>query len=123
MITPPSDTLPIIHCLRILHKDIYVIGKTLPKSQKLGIHAFIEKTILMAMRLAIQAAFEKRGYKQVTVEKLRIETEILKHLIRTEWECAVIKEKTFIHLAKQLVEIGKMTNGWISFLSKTQKEP
>ena len=75
------------------------------------------------MRLAIQAAFEKRGYKQVTVEKLRIETEILKHLIRTEWECALIKEKTFFHLAKQLVEIGKMTNGWITFLSKTQKEP
>jgi len=47
-----------------------------------------------------------------------VEIEILKHLIRTENELCIIDAKTYLRLAEQLVEISKMTNGWIGYTHK-----
>ena len=44
--------------------------------------------------------------------------EIIKNIIRTEYELTVIDEKTYIRLAKDTVEISKMLNGWITYISK-----
>lgn len=52
------------------------------------------------------------------LENLRLKIEVLKHLIRTEHELRIIEEKTYLRLAEQLVEISKMTNGWINFVTQ-----
>ena len=36
-------------------------------------------------------------------------------------ELKIIDTKTYLRLSEQLVEISKMANGWISYISKTQK--
>lgn len=54
------------------------------------------------------------------MEKLRIKTNILKNLVRTEYEIDIIDMKTYLRISEQLVEISKMTNGWINFV--TEKE-
>jgi len=51
---------------------------------------------------------------------MRVQIEILKHLIRTEHELNILDLKTYIRLSEQIIEISKMTNGWISYI--TQKE-
>jgi hypothetical protein len=73
------------------------------------------------LSLAIESAFKARNNKKDSLEELRVRIEILKHLIRTEYELRIIDERTYLRVEKQVVEISKMTNGWISFI--TQKEP
>ncbi|MEI6346281.1 MAG: four helix bundle protein [bacterium] len=116
-----DNTLPIIRSLRLLHKDLYCSSEKLLKRDKLGIHAQIEKQSLACLTLAIEAAFRPKSAKQSTLEELRLQVEILKHLIRTEHELGIVPEKTYLRLAEQLVEISKMTNGWLTYA--TQKEP
>ena len=47
---------------------------------------------------------------------MRLLTEKIKHLVRMEYEMHIIKEKSYIAIAEQLVEISKMVNGWISYI-------
>ncbi|MES2059522.1 MAG: four helix bundle protein [Patescibacteria group bacterium] len=120
MQTPPNGILPIIHKLRILHKDIYCTSEKFSKRDKLGIHGTIETVSIDMLSLAIEAAFKSRHQKQTTLESLRLKVEILKHLIRTECELKIINERTYLRLSEQMVEISKMTNGWLNFI--TQKD-
>ena len=55
---------------------------------------------------------------KTNLETLRVKTEVLKHLIRTENELRIIDDETYLRLSLKLVEIGKMTNGWINFLTQ-----
>jgi len=110
--------LPIIHKVRLFHKDIYTIGHKLSKRDKLGIHQTVENYSLRLLSLLVESAFSKRHDKLKTLEIARVHMEIIKNIIRTEYELTVIDEKTYIRLAKDTVEISKMLNGWITYISK-----
>lgn len=110
--------MPIIHSIRILHKDIYCTSAKFSKRDKLGIHAIIETACIGALALSVEAAFKSKHQKQIVLENLRLRIEILKHLIRTEYELGIILEKSYIRLEEQLVEISKMTNGWLGFVTQ-----
>jgi len=100
---------------------LYCIAEKLSKRDKLGIHSQIEKQSVLCLSLAIESAFKPKHLKQSTLENLRVQIEILKHLIRTEHELSIISEKTYIRLSEQLVEISKMTTGWLIYATQTQK--
>ncbi|MBI2475882.1 MAG: four helix bundle protein [Candidatus Taylorbacteria bacterium] len=116
--TPPDSTLPIIHAIRILHKDLYCIAGKLSKRDKLGLHARVETSCIEILGLAVEAAFKPKTQKIGSLESLRIKVEILKHLIRTEHELEIIDVKTYLRLSEKLVKISKMTNGWINFVTQ-----
>ncbi len=97
---------------------MYIIGQALPKRDKLGIHAVVEHLCLEILALAVKGAFQSRQIKLETLERLRVQIEILKHLVRSEQELGVITERTYLRLAEQLIEISKMTNGWIGYTQK-----
>lgn len=119
---PPPDgfKVPIVHKIALLYKDIYLLGKKLPKRNKFGIHARIESVCLELLILSIKAAFKEKQNKKSVLEKLRIEIEVLKHLIRLCREIKIIDNKNYISLQEKIQEISKMTNGWLKYL--TQKE-
>jgi len=73
------------------------------------------------LSLAIESAFSPTNLKLDILQKLRIKTNVLKNLVRTEYEIKIIDTKTYLRISEQLVEISKMTNGWINFVTK--KEP
>jgi len=102
----------------LLHKDLYSSAEKIPKRDKLGIHAQIEKQSLVCLVLAIEAAFRSKQEKRAVLEELRLQVEVLKHLIRTEHELSVISEKIYLRLSGQLVEISKMTNGWLTYATQ-----
>ncbi len=104
--------------VRLLHKDIYTIGHKLTKRDKLGLHQSIEEGCLKLLSLLVEAAFTRKDAKMKTLEVARVHAEVLKHLIRIEHELSVIDEKVYLRLAKDLVEISKMINGWISYVMK-----
>ena len=72
------------------------------------------------LSLAIESAFRPKSVKLNSLEILRIKTNVLKNIVRTEYEIKVIDMRTYIRISEQLVEISKMTNGWINFV--TEKE-
>jgi hypothetical protein len=105
----------------LLHKDIYCTAEKLSKRDKLGLHSQIEKQSIVCLTLAVESAFKPKSAKTSSLEHLRLQVEILKHLIRTEHELSIIPEKIYIRLSEQLVEISKMTTGWLLYATQTQK--
>ncbi|MDO8590839.1 MAG: four helix bundle protein [bacterium] len=101
-----------------MHKDIYCIAEKLSKRDKLGIHGQIEKQSLACLALAVESAFKPKDLKHISLEGLRLQVEVLKHLVRTEYELQIISEKTYIRVAEQLVEISKMTTGWLVYATQ-----
>ncbi|MDP3661559.1 MAG: four helix bundle protein [bacterium] len=103
-----------------MHKEIYDIGKKLPKGDKLGIHTTVEKYTLELLATAIAASLTSGREKIPLLKKARIQVHQVIHLIRTEYELGIVMEKIYLRLSAQLVEIAKMLNGWITY--ETNKE-
>ena len=97
---------------------MYTIGHKLSKRDKLGIHRDIEGASLKLLALLIEAAFMRKESKLKILEIVRIHTEVLKHLIRSEHELGISDEKTYIRISKDLIEISKMISGWIAYCAK-----
>ncbi len=91
------------------------------KGDKLGIRAKTEQSCLSSFRLSIEAALAEKNKKLPFAEKLRIEIEVTKQLVRLEMEIDVIENNIYFLWQEKLQEISKMTSGWIKYLEK--KEP
>lgn len=68
------------------------------------------------MMFAVEAGFMRGITKKPMLEKLRLKAEVGKQLVRTEHELGIITDKTYLELGKELVELSKMTTGWIQSL-------
>lgn len=64
------------------------------------------------------AALLSAHQKLPLAEKLKIEVEMLKQMIRLEMELKIIDDKIYILWQENLQEISKMTSGWIKFLQQ-----
>lgn len=67
----------------------------------------------------IRAAFSSKDEKLPFLEKARLSLEVLKHLVRTEYEMDIVSEKAYIRAEQHIIETSKMTNGWIRYLAQT----
>lgn len=118
-ITPPNDIrASVVHKITDLYKIIYLNSKKLNKADKLGIRAKTEQICLTCLRLAVTAALLSTHQKLPVAEKLKIEVEMLKQLIRLEMELKIIYDKIYILWQENLQEISRMTTGWIKFLQQ-----
>lgn len=118
---PPSGifTASIVFHVQSLYKEIYQIGSRLPKRDKLGLHALIEKACVETLALSIEASLENKPSKAETIRKLRINIETLKHLVRAESELKIIQEKQYLFLEEKLQEISKEAVGWERYANKS----
>src|SRR3989339_27950 len=98
---PEITTAPIIQHITDLYKNIYRLGHSLPKRDKLGLHT----------------KWQKVPYLQ----KLRLEIEVTKRLTRLEHELKIIDSKNYLDITQQLCDISKENTGWLNSLQK--KEP
>ena len=92
----------------------------MPKRDKLGLHAVVEKTCVQILGLSIRASLETGIEKRETIKELRISIETLKHLARAESELKIIKENQYLFLQEKLQEISKEAVGWEKYANKTQ---
>ncbi len=104
-----------IRAITLFYQHIYRLRKQLPKQERFGIYATIESNALVILEYAITAAFNERPEKIPVLKKLRITIEIEKRLFRSMYELDIIIENQYIAFEKQLIELSKMTNGWISY--------
>lgn len=92
------------------------------KADKLGIHKEIESKVIYIFSLAVSTVYENKIKKREILERLRVELEVLKQLVRAEHELHIIPEKSYISLSEKIIESSKMTNGWLKYLT-TQNPP
>lgn len=101
---------------------MYTIGNKLNKRDKLGIHSQIEKIAIETLSDIIEASFTLRSGQKNILNKIRVSLEVLKNLVRIEYENKIIAEKTYIYIESLLIKTSKITNGWIKAIS-TQNPP
>lgn len=97
---------------------MYQTGNKLTKRDKLGIHAQIENIALEIMSDIINASISNKILKQTYLEHSRTSLEILKHLVRTEYELKIIDQKTYIRIEGLLIETSKQINGWLKYITQ-----
>ena len=100
----------------IFHQTIYVLAEQVSKRDRFGIHLRVENLCLHCLELSITASFEERAEKIKTLKTLRVRIEVLKRLIRHEYELKIFDNRAYLRMEKQLQELSKMTNGWIKYL-------
>lgn len=108
----------VVHKIGNLYKIIYLNSKKLNKADKLGLRSKTEQICLNCLHLSVTAALLSTDKKLPLAEKLKIEIEMLKQLIRLENEIKIIDDKTYINWQENLQEISKMTVGWIKYLQQ-----
>jgi hypothetical protein len=84
----------------------------------LGIHRHIEEHCLNLFDNIIQAALVSKVKKLPYLETIRLKLEKLKHLVRLEYEMKLIAEKSYIQTQTELVEMSKMTTGWLKYITE-----
>lgn len=70
--------------------------------------------------LSVDALLLPPQEKVSLVQNIRRNTEVLKHLIRTEQEIGVIKESTYLYQVKVLESISMMATGWYKSLTQNR---
>ena len=110
-----------VHKIAELYKTLYQNNKSLSKQDRHGLRAKTEQNFLLCLQLAIEAALLAKDVKLPIVQKLRVEIEVGKQLVRLETELNIISQKFYCVLQEKLQEISKMCAGWINYLQK--KEP
>ena len=99
-----------------VYASLYQTGNKLTKRDKLGIHAQIERIALLALRDIIHVSLSSKAQKQVILEQARTSLEVMKHLIRMEYELKIIDQKTYLRIEGLLIETSKQLNGWLKYL-------
>jgi len=110
--------LPIIHKIKDLYKDIYQLGKIIPKRDKFGVYLKIESLCIDCLKLAISAALAPSHNKAPILHDLRVSIEMLKQIIRTMNELKIINNNKYFSLESSLIEISKMAAGWHNYVNK-----
>lgn len=62
----------------------------------------------------IRASLAQRPKKNEPLEKARVSLEVIKHLIRTEHEMAIIEQKAYIRIESLLIKTSKMVTVGLS---------
>lgn len=111
----------IVHKIVELYKTLYQNNKSVSKQDRHGLRAKTEQNFLFCLQVAIEAALSVKNLKLPIVQKLRVEIEVGKQLVRLETELNIIGSKFYCVLQEKLQEISRMCTGWINYLQK--KEP
>jgi len=82
----------------------------------------MEKEFLKTFSLLISASIQSKQEKIYSLKEARLQIEVLKQLVRAEYEIKIISEKIYLQIELKLQEISKMTNGWLKY-SETQNPP
>ena len=86
-----------------------------PKSQKYLLTDKIETIMLDILGLLIEAVYTKD--KKEILKKINLELEKTRYYVRIAKDMKYMNIKSYAYFSKLLVEIGKMTGGWIKSIN------
>lgn len=119
-LTPPPNkdlTLPIIHEISTLYKELYNTRQQIGKIDKFGLYLKIETIVINCLELAISAALIAKEKKPTIIIELKIKIEVTKRLVRLLWELKIITDKKYLLLEQKIIQASKMASGWQKYLT------
>ena len=109
--------------------DLIILQKTLdmmdyaytalaqyPKGEKFALVADIKRCMDTILERIIEA--QKKYYKKTTLQELDVELAKLKVYIRLSFQLKFLSAKKYELWSGKVVELGKMTGGWIKSVNK-----
>jgi four helix bundle protein len=94
----------------------YIALSQFPKSEKFALAADIKRCMHLVLERVIEGA--KKYYKKTTLQELDVEITKLKAYIRLSYNLGFLPPKKYEIWAEKVVEIGRMTGGWIKSVQK-----
>jgi len=109
-----------VHEISILYGELYKLGSSLTKRERFSIHKTTEEECLCALKLSIEAALERKGFKMGLVRGVSVQVEVLKHLVRSAHANGSIALPVYIEIQKRLQSISRMSSGWLKYLERNE---
>jgi len=100
-----------------LQKEIIPTVNKLPRDQRFILGTKIENLSLEILELLIEAYYLPKSEKAASLHRVNLQLEKLRYLLRLGFELRYYSSKRYQHLTKLLLELGRMTGGWIKSLS------
>jgi len=97
-------------------KSVIPVIEHFPRHQKHIMGKRLEEKALDLLDLFLEAYYGPKQSKKSKLYAANLSIEKLRHLIRLSFELKYINAKKLDHLMGQLLEIGKMTGGWLKSL-------
>ena len=98
------------------YKHFYEDLKAIPKRDRFAWGERTETIALELLTLSMTAGYMARLEKLSTVRTLSTRIDLLKILIRLGNELRILDHKKYLARTGELIEIGKMTGGWLKSL-------
>ncbi|MFH1088857.1 MAG: four helix bundle protein [Candidatus Uhrbacteria bacterium] len=96
-----------------LLKDIYLLRKKFPKTEKYTLGGQMEQTALEMMLNIIQAGRAKKPEKMIPLESAIKQNDTIKILFRLAEEINVINHHQYLEFQEKLQKNGQMLGGWL----------
>lgn len=95
------------------YKHIYLDLERVPKRARYTWGEHCETLAISALNHSAKASYLPKNEKRVVVRELSFTIDLLKIFIRLGNELRIIDYKKYLVRESQLLEIGKMTGGWL----------
>ena len=109
--------IPIFKKSYDFYKAFYVFRTTIPKQDKYAIWQKAENLAIEILEGIMTASYKSKFEKSAVLEKVSINLNLLRVLLRLMKEVKTIDNKKYTALEEILDEIGRMLGGWIRSLN------
>lgn len=111
--TAPKDLLIYTKMVDFL-SWLFPILNTFPKSQRMVLSQQISNSALDCLRLIVKARNARLTRRKASLLfELNVELEVLRKLLTVAYDIGFLTSKRTENGMKQLLELGKMTGGWL----------
>lgn len=107
--------IPILIKLFSIYESAHKLIFSLPKFERYTLGEKIENTILDIFEHIVIGNSANKYEKERYLQKANAKIEILKLLYQITLNCKMIEPRKFLELEKDVIECGKMAQGWIKY--------
>ena len=117
-----NENFSLLHEWSELYISIHAALKQFPKRDSHGIGARIEQTALNMLEYLILAGKKRGAQRLLILEKLDRELVMEKILVRLSNRIRAMSDGQYIGIEKRIIDMGRMTGGWIKSEREKAKE-
>jgi len=99
----------------MLYENARQAIRSFPKHERYSLGEKIERLILESIELAVSANIATKYERENYLIRLGAKIDVLKIIFRLALGAKFIEFSKYLGTEKQLLELGKMTGGWLRF--------
>jgi four helix bundle protein len=116
------NEVPLLQKTYDFYKKYYQFLDHFPKKAKFVLAIKIEQTALDLLQDLANAKWASKDTKILLLKSASKHIDLLKLLFRLCWELKIINKDSYFSFEKDILEMGRMTGGWIKKPNASQNE-